>query len=804
MLRFGPGAILLLLLACFVSFAAEQHWAFQPVRAVQVPHAGPTARNQIDAFVQSKLNGLTPAQEADPVTLVRRVYLIALGSPPAPEEVSAFKNKFEKLVDHVLASPQFGERWARHWLDVVRFAETHGFEMNQPRPNAWRYRDYVIRGFNEDKPYDRFIREQLAGDALGEDAATGFIVGGPWDQVKSADAVLTANQRADELHDMVSTTSSAFLGLTVGCARCHDHKFDPIPQPDYYAIKACFADVQHGERRLRTADDDARAAQADNLRARLSEIDARWAEAEPLNARLNVEQFVPIAAKKVRFTIRNTTSLEPCIDELEIWTADSRNVALARSGAIARASSVYPNSDIHRLEHINDGKYGNSWSWISAETTQGWIEIELPRVETITKILWGRDREEKYKDRLAVDYEITGDGIVIASSSNREPYKANAALKPFPGERKKLQDQIAQLTGASMAYAGTFTKPEPIHRLHRGDPTLKREIVEPGVLSKIFPVGDDVRSLTSNRLALANWIANPRNPLTARVIVNRLWHSYFGQGIVTTPSDFGINGGRPSHPELLDWLAAELVSHNWSLKHIHRLILTSHTFRQSSAANERALAVDAANTLLWRFAPRRLEAEVIRDSILVVSGAVDLRQGGPGWSPFEPNDNYVRIYTPKEEFGPAEWRRMIYATSVRQRPDGVFGVFDCPDGGQIAPKRTSSTTPLQALNLLNSRFIMQQAELFAHRLNSESGRGLPDSRTLPRASSSTKSEGLGLRQSSAAFGHEAPIIKRAFQFAFNRPPTPSELAAAEQFISEQGLVLFCRALFNANEFVYVF
>ena len=757
---------MLLWASALASGATEQHWAFEPVRAVPVPKPATSTQNPIDAFVQARLNGLAPAPEADSVTLVRRVYFVALGLPPGPDEIRAYTNNYHKLIDHVLASPGFGERWARHWLDVVRFAETHGFEMNQPRPNAWRYRDYIIRAFNEDKPYDQFIREQLAGDAFGEDAATGFIVGGPWDQVKSPDAVLTANQRADELHDMVSTASSAFLGLTVGCARCHDHKFDPIPQADYYAMKACFADVQHGERRLKTPDYEARMAEADRLRARLSELDERSAEHEPhapVNARLNVEQFAPITAKKVRFTIRNTTSLEPCIDELEIWTPDSRNVALARSGSVARASSVYPNSDIHRLEHINDGKYGNSWSWISAETTKGWVEIEFPRAETITKILWGRDREEKFKDRLATDYEIMADGNIVASSSNRQPYKPNVTLKPLPPDRKKLQQQIADLTSASMVYAGTFTKPEPTHRFHRGDPMLKRELIEPGVLSKIFP--NETCCSKDRRLALATWIADRHNPLTARVIVNRVWHYYFGQGIVNTPSDFGINGARPTHPELLDWLASELVSNNWSLKHIHRLILSSHTFRQSSASNERALAADAGNTLLWRFAPRRLEAEVIRDSILAVSGVLDLRQGGPGWSPFEPNDNYVRVYNPKHEFGPPEWRRMLYATIVRQRPDGVFGAFDCPDGGQIAPKRTSSTTPLQALNLLNSRFVMQQAELFARRARDPA---------------------------------------RAFELAFTRAPTPAELAAAEKFIHEHGLVLFCRAVFNANEFVYVF
>jgi len=299
---------------------------------------------------------------------------------------------------------------------------------------------------------------------------------------------------------------------------------------------------------------------------------------------------------------------------------------------------------------------------------------------------------------------------------------------------------------------------------------------------------------SERRKALATWLTAKDHPLTARVIVNRLWHYYFGQGIVSTPSDFGINGARPTHPELLDWLASELISSGWSLKHIHRLILTSHTFRQRSASDEQALTIDAGNTLLWRFAPRRLEAEAIRDAMLVITGVLDLRQGGAGWLPFEPNENYVRVYNPKQEFGPAEWRRMIYATVVRQRPDGVFGVFDCPDGGQIAPKRTSSTTPLQALNLLNSRFIMQQAELFAKRLQPV-GRGIPaEPHLVPRDSLLVGRDSV----------EPAQLAKRAFELAFNRAPTPAELAATEEFIREHGVTLFCRALFNANEFVYVF
>lgn len=276
------------------------------------------------------------------------------------------------------------------------------------------------------------------------------------------------------------------------------------------------------------------------------------------------------------------------------------------------------------------------------------------------------------------------------------------------------------------------------------------------------------------RLALARWITDAANPLTPRVMVNRIWQYHFGESLVSTPSDFGANGSPPTHPELLDWLAAEFMARGWSIKAVHRLIVNSAAYRQSSAPRPACLAVDAGSRLLWRFPPRRLEAEPIRDLILTISGKLDLRMGGPGFSVFEPNDNYVRVYAPRKEFGPAEWRRMVYATVVRQRPDGVFGAFDCPDGGQIAPKRTRSTTPLQALNLLNSGFIMQQAGFFAGRLEKEAG-------------SDTSMQ-----------------VRRAFALAFNRGPDPEEFSAATRLVREQGLTAFCRALLNANEFVYVF
>ena len=805
-------------------------WSLRPIIRPEEPKVRTSATgNPIDSFVLAKLaeNKLTPSREADRRTLIRRLYFDLIGLPPTPEEVRAFArdqspNAYVTLVDRLLASPRYGERWARHWLDVVRFAETTGFEVNTPRPNAWPYRDYVIRAFNDDKPYERFVVEQIAGDTFNEDAATGFLVAGADDKVKSPDPVLTSNQRADELHDMVSTTSSAFLGFTVGCARCHDHKFDPIPQVEYYAIKACLAGVQHGDRKLKSSQSAAKEQEIATRRQRLAEIDAQLAALEPLaqhgavidtnrlrapvNARLNVERFVPVQAKRIRFTITRTSDAEPCIDELEVFTAEAQpqNVALASAGTTARASGVYPNSEIHRLEHINDGRHGNRRSWISNERDKGWVELEFPQRVSINRVLWGRDREEQFTDRLALDYRIevatdSNDWQVLASSQDRQPYvpggkpqfnlaglpPAEAArIKPLLAERTEHEATLKELTAAPMVYGGVFdAQPSPTYRLHRGDAMQPKETVPPGTLGVIpvkFSLGQDSKAsaapLTADqqrRLSLAQWITDSANPLPARVMVNRLWQYHFGEGLVSTPSDFGAMAIKPSHPELLDWLAAEFRTRGWSIKAMHRLVVTSATYRQSSAARTEGLKIDASSRLLWRFPSRRLEAEPIRDAILAVSGKLDLKMGGPGWSAFEPNDNYVRVYNAKKEFGPAEWRRMVYMTNVRMQQDSTFGAFDCPDGAQIAPKRSRSTTPLQALNLLNSSFMMQQAGLFAERLEKDAGLD-------------TNAQ-----------------IHRAFALAFNREPDRKELAAAARLIREHGPAIFCRAIFNANEFVFI-
>ncbi len=776
------------------------HWAFQPVK--YFPSAG------IDQFVRDKLseNGLKHSPAADRRVLIRRLYLVMHGIPPTPHQVETFlkdpsDDAWGALVERVLASSHYGERWATYWLDLVRFGETHGFEMNRERPTAWPYRDWVIQSLNDDKPYDAFVREQIAGDALGADIATGFLVAGPVDQVKGSDPKLRQVQRMNELDDMINTTGTAFLGLTTGCARCHNHKFDPISQRDYYSMQAIFAGVQHGDRALPlSSETQEQLATLDAEIANLTDKLKKFLDAEksgmrpPVNAKQNEEIFAKRNARFVRFTIEKTSGGDGCIDELEIY-ADGQNVALASRLAKATSSGdfIHPK---HKLLHINDGQHGNDRSWIVGSAESGWVQIELAEPTIIDRIVWGRDRSGQYSDRLPIKYRIesaieSDQWELLASSEDRIPFAGGKPSEPeyqfakFPaaeaieGEQwlKRLQAARAakkELQTSTLVYAGTFSQPGPTRRLYRGEPDAKREEVTPDAIEVFTSLELSANSPErERRLALANWIASKDNPLTARVIVNRLWQFHFGTGIVDTASDFGLNGTPPSHPELLDWLASELMEHNWSLKHIHQLILNSETWRQSNRPIAEAIQVDATSRLLWRFPPRRLEAEAIRDSILAVTGVLDLQKaGGPGFNPFEVEMENVRHYHAKKSYGPDDWRRMIYMTKVRQEREQVFGNFDCPDASMVVPKRSRSTTPLQALNLLNSHFIMQQAELFAKRLEKEN-------ETV------------------------AQQITEAWQLCFQRPPNGEELADSESFIQQEGIQQFTRALLNANEFVFI-
>ena len=995
------------------------HWAFQPLTRPAVPalppaHAlgggQPTAlgRNPIDAFIVAALTekGLALNPETDPRTLIRRVSFDLIGLPPSPEEITAFEDAcraagtiagpFAELVDRLLASPHYGERWARHWLDVVRFAESHGFEMNRARSNAWPYRDWVIASFNADKPYDSFLKEQICGDMLGADAATGFLVGGPKDEVGSPDPVLTANQRADEMHDMVSTTGSAMLGLTVGCARCHDHKFDPVLQTDYYRIKAVFAGVKHGDRDILPPDNADRLKQITAIERELLPIQRRIAELQPaarlrrtividdlsasqteklaepkgvathaggterghadepgdirslpnigkeytwwqaapgqpvfaygpkaagvfriwlswgagwhthsrdakyvldadgdpkttadqtviatidqrllsdgsgeptpsqplwsgfrdagvhtltlstklfivggateapvtadtvifeeqesrddvanrtphlrgpVSAAENVDAFPPTKARFVRLTILDTTAAEPCVDELEAFTVDGRNVA---RDAKPSASGTFADNPSHKLEHINDGKYGNRRSWISNEISRGWVQLELPEVEELSRVVWSRDRSPKpeYTDRLTTKYEVSTslDGTtwqVVATHADRLPhnYVHNAgptkvgpimsAAELSPNELAEMESltetagdlkkKLQPLKTLPKAYAGQFVTPAKTHRFFRGDPMAPREEIAPGSLSRFgasweLPADAPERD---RRRTLADWITAPTNPLTARVIANRLWHYHFGTGIVDTPSDFGVNGGQPSHPALLDWLASELIdpanpADRWRLKALHKLIVTSQAYRQTSTPREDGLTIDSGSRLLWRYPPRRLEAEPLRDAILAVSGSLNTKMGGPGFDLFEPNTSYVKVYNTRTTFTDEEFRRMVYQSKPRAELDSFFGAFDCPDAGQVQPRRTVSVTPLQALNMLNGDFLLDQAARFAKRVEGEAG------------------SDPGLQ------------VGRAIELAFGRKATDAEVAAGRTLVAAHGLPILCRSLYNASEFITIY
>ncbi|MFI5458032.1 MAG: PSD1 and planctomycete cytochrome C domain-containing protein [Isosphaerales bacterium] len=842
--------------------AGADWWSLRPVRAVVPPQfSGPDAawvRTPVDAFILARLKarGLRPAPPAGRAALIRRLTFDLIGLPPTPEAVDAFvadrdPRAYDALVDRLLASPRYGERWGRHWLDVVRFGESQGYETNLPRPAAWPYRDYVIRAFNRDTPFARFVLEQLAGDTLGRgdgrgasadptrghearagsdwltQAATGFLVGGTHDIVGNQTIEGKLQQRADDLDDMITATGTTFLGLTIQCARCHDHKFDPITQKDYYGFQAIFAGVDHAEREVSAPDSEERSREAAALNDELASIDQRLDAREPLaepgrntparpmvNARRNVERFAPVKARMIRLTILATGDrTEPCLDEVEAFAAAApgglppRNVALATAGGTASASSEYPNAAIHKIAHLNDGRTGNSQSWISRVPGKGSITIAWPEPMTIDRVVWGRDREEVYRDRLPTEYQLEvalepSRWQVVASSRDRAPYVPKAtvlAAGPAPGpvtaaageradliarqtERSALMTRqaavrarLARLGATVRVYAGTFSQPGMTHLLVRGDPTRNGPEVRPSGVAVVVPglVLDPQAPEARRRAALARWIADPANPLPARVMVNRVWQNHFTRGIVTTPSDFGFNGAPPSHPELLDWLASTYVAGGWRLKPIHRLIVTSAAYRQSSRLDGHADNLDRDNRLVWRVSPRRLEAESIRDAILAASGRLDSRMGGPGYNIWEKNTNYVAVYKPRDELGPDAFRRMVYQFKPRSQPDPTFGAFDCPDATLVAPRRNVSTTALQALNLLNSRFVIQQAAFFADRLKAEAG---PD---------------------------PARQADRGFRLAFGRPPSPTERAAAVALIGSHGAPAFCRALYNANEFVYV-
>jgi hypothetical protein len=579
-------------------------------------------------------------------------------------------------------------------------------------------------------------------------------------------------------------------------------------------MQAFFAGVEYGDREMRTPEALLMSEDAARMRARVTAIDAELTRFEakarpgetaanrttalrpPVSAAHNSDRFAPVRTQRVRFTIHKTTNLEPCIDELEFYDTTARNVALATSGTRATSSGDRTEPDRHELRFVNDGRYGNSRSWMSSEMGKGSVMLEFPAACEIERVVWGRDRNREFVDRLATDYTIEvevapGTWRVVADSTDRHPMDAPAAVRlagvlessltaaetatanALLAERKHLEGRIGKVTQAQMAFAGVFRKPDDIRLLHRGDPEQPRDPVVPAVPVVLGGLKMDRETVESDRRrALAEWLADAANPLTARVMVNRIWQGHFGVGLVETASDFGRSGTKPSHPELLDWLAMEFVRSGWSVKHMHRRIVLSATYRQSSRVDPVAATRDADVRWLWRFPSRRMESEPMRDSMLWVSGRLNLSMGGRGFDLFN-NRGGLTGFQPVESYAGDGLKRMIYAHKVRREREAVFGAFDCPDAGQSTARRRESTTPVQALNLFNSRFTVEQSEAFARRVASEAG-------TDP-----------------------ARQVQRAYALALGRSPTATELVEIVPVVRDHGVAVLARALFNSNEFLFV-
>ncbi len=838
--------------------ADRSFWSFQPVVRVEPPsiHDAPAEwqHHPIDRFLLAKMKeqGLSPSPPADPRTFIRRATYDLTGLPPTPEEVEAFcqstirnpQSAIETLIDRLLASPHYGEHWGRHWLDVVRFGESRGYERNQIITNLWPFRDYIIQSFNDDKPYDRLIAEHLAGDLLGKDqpeieVGSAFLVAGPYDDVGNQDPMAAAQIRADQMDEMIRATSEAFLGMTLGCARCHDHKFDPLPTKDYYALYATFAGTKHGERDVATA--AARAERAEklkpleerkagqtrerdalqtelNARAKATEAEAAKAWSRPKHSRYGTEDvFSPIEARYVRLILDGSDAPEGKggqgrLDEFEVWTdeATPRNVALASNGGTAKgaAREAKELAGAYGAALTIDGKFGERWNSAGNE-----LLITFARTERIGRVLFSSDRNRALAEDSGIStfvgeyrLEASLDGqtwFPLASSADRQP--ATPAIKQArllklvteAEEGKSLAEmnrrvaaidaEIAKVPALPQWWVGTHSAaPGPFHVFTGGSPQKQGDTVMPASLS-VFAGGKSSYAVElqkpegDRRLALARWLTAPDNPLTPRVLANRLWHYHFGKGIVDTPSDFGYMGSRPTHPELLDWLAAELQRNGWKLKPLHRLIMTSAAYRQASVPEENApaprveqfqqgLSKDSDARLLWRFPPRRLSAEEVRDAMLTVAGRLDLKMGGPGFRLYEYQQDNVATYVPLDIHGPETYRRAVYYHNARAARVDLITDFDCPDPSFAEPRRSSTTTPLQALTLMNHSFSLDMAKALAERLERERS-------------------------------NTASRVQRAFAIAYGRSARADEVSAAARLIEEYGLRAFCRVILNSSELI---
>lgn len=850
--------------------AGEDWWSLQKVVRPVLPAVKDKdwVRNPIDLFVLAKLEemGLVPAPAASEQVLSRRLHYGLIGLPPEPG--------VRRDVDQLLASPHYGERWARHWLDVARFGESNGFEYDQLRPNAWAYRDWVIDALNADMSYQQFAKWQIAGDILepnhpGAIAATAFLVCGAFDGLKPNGDKQRKIMREDEMADLVGTVGQSFLGLTVNCARCHDHKFDPIKQKEYFQMASALAGVHRGDRnvpagtnvaerqkelvalstKLAEADSSIRKrllTKKENVKATRPEAPApisRWTFDKDLRDEIGqlhgqakgsarVEGGALVLDGKTAFVATSPLTKNIKARTLEAWVKLA-NLGQRGGGVISIQGTkgepfdaiVYGEREAGQWMsgssgHTRTKSFGGSGE---KEASDQFVHVAIVYQEdgTITGYRNGRPYGQSYKtgvhhytagahqilfgmrhgtgadakrllagriDRAQLyDRALTAEEVALSAKvAIVTEAELIAALTPDQKQkREEWKVEIARLTGEiqkqgqKKVYAVT-PKGAPVrHILARGSPFERGEEVAPGGVASVQDGISANFGLKPNapegerRRKLAEWVAHENNPLFARVMMNRLWHYHFGQGLVKTPNDLGFSGGKPSHPELLDWLAAEFKAQGWSLKKMHKLIVNSATYGQSSQANPKAQQVDAGNDYLWRRKPARLEAESIRDAILKVSGALNPVGGGPGFRDFKMyNHKGSWVYDPIDPEGAEFNRRSIYRTWARGNVHPLLAPLDCPDPSSAAPVRSVTTTPLGALSLMNTSFVLRMSDQMAKRLESQSG----DAKA--RAA-------------------------RGIELAFGRPATPEELEITSAFIAKNGLPAFCRVLFNSNEFLYV-
>lgn len=706
--------------------APADHWAFKRVQPQTIPPVKHSAwvRNPIDNFVLAKLEakGWAPSPAADSRALLRRIYLDVSGMPPSLEEQQAFLQSpttgaLDRVVSDLLARPTYGERWARHWLDLVRYAETNGYERDATKPHVWRYRDYVIRSLNDDKPFDRFVLEQLAGDELPDAnaetlTATGFYRLGPWDD-EPADP---KEDRYDQLDDILSTTSQAFLGLTLGCARCHDHKFEPLTQNDYYRMVAIFNGLQR-PRKGRT------------------ELDL------PIGKRLEVD------------------------------------AELARDRLVeALTQQVAEIRDAHRKAVLESNP-----SRLTADAIAAFLTDPMKRDEAQRKLV------EKHSALL--------DEVIDAAA-------APDAKQLIRALKEKIEQAQSLTSDLPRGYYMVEPEPAPLatHLLIRGKAANLGSEVTPGmptVLAESQPVFPAPKQSSLRRLTLARWIADPENPLTARVIVNRVWQHHFGEGLVRTSSDFGRMGERPTHPELLDWLSHWFVQEGWSLKKLHRLILTSNSYRMAKGWNPKYGAEDPENRMLWRVSPRRLEVEAVWDSALKVSGQLNPQMYGPSMYPFVPeaalqgHSDPDKIWKPFDERDAS--RRAIYAFIKRSMLVPLFEVLDFCDTARTAASRQVTSVAPQALSLWNGDFVNRQSRHFAERLETEAGTDA--NKQIERAYLLALCRPVTTREKAEML---AFLEREAKQRLVEYAPSSADQAKARRAALQQ----MCRVIFNLNEFAY--